>query len=289
MHSRRVALTLLGSTATAALSGCLTGNGGGDDDAITPVTERAVGDTGSIPQYQVNAGNAGRLDDPVPSSPSVAWRRTPAHRDGSQPVVDGTDVYLAFDGTPVNLALDNGAVAWTADVGHASESAPAVHGGVVYATVWNGGESVPRGLAAVDPADGTVRWRALTDNDIGAAPTPTDDAIFVGGGYENGEIAAVENGGTVRLRRDLGEYAATPAVVDDLNVVVYTTGEAGSAVALAADTGETVWERSLDDRAVAAPTVADETVLVADESGSVRALDAPTGEIRWQTAVDGRV
>jgi outer membrane protein assembly factor BamB len=65
------------------------------------------------------------------------------------------------------------------------------------------------------------------------------------------------------------EHAATPAVVNDLDVVVHTTGEAGSTVVLNADTGE--------------------TVLVTDGSRSVRALDAPTGEVRWQTAVDGRV
>ena len=155
---------------------------GGDDDATAPVTERAVGDAGSISQYQVDAGSGGRLDTSVPSSPSVAWRRTPAHRDGSQPVVDGTDVYLAFDGTPVNLALGDVEVARTANIGHASKSAPAVHGGVVYVTVWNGGESVPRGLAAVDPTDGTVRWRVLTDNDIGAAPTPADDVYALNDG-----------------------------------------------------------------------------------------------------------
>jgi outer membrane protein assembly factor BamB len=287
MASRRAALTLLGSTAITALSGCLTGVGSGNDDATTPVTERTVDGTGSITGYHVDAGNTGRLDDPAPSSPSVAWRRTPARYDGSQPVVDGTDVYVAFDGTLVKVALDDGEAAWTADVGHASESEPAVHGGVVYATVWNGGESTPRGLAAVDATDGSVRWRALPGNDIGAAPTATDDAVFVGGGHENGEVAAVDADGSVRWRRDLGEYAAAPAVAGD--VVVYATGEAGSVVTLDAATGETVWERSLDDRAVAAPTVAGGTVLIADESGSVRALDAATGERRWRTVVEGHV
>ncbi|WP_435067737.1 PQQ-binding-like beta-propeller repeat protein [Haloplanus sp. C73] len=287
MVSRRRALALLGSALATSLTGCLFGRSGSDETEPTTVSNRSVDVTGSIPQYQADAENAGRLDETAPSDPSVAWRRTPALYDGSQPVVDGTDVYVAFDGTLVSVALDDGETAWTADVGHASESAPAVHDDVVYATVWNGGDAVPRGLAAVDAADGSVRWRALTDNAVGAAPIPTDDAVFVGGGHENGEVAAVEHDGTVRWRQDLGEYAAAPAVADDL--VLYATGEAESVVALDTATGESVWEQSLDDRTVAAPTVAGDAVLVADASGRVRALDAATGERRWESAVDGRV
>ncbi|GAB3321308.1 Pyrrolo-quinoline quinone [Haloplanus rallus] len=285
MPARRAALALLGGTLAAALSGCLGDDT--DDPEPTTVTNRPVDAAGSVPQYQVDAGNGGRLDGPTPSSPTVAWRRTPARYDASQPVVDGDAVYVGFDGDLVKLAADTGDVAWTVDAGHASDATPAVHGDVVYTTVWNGGESVPRGLVAVDAADGTVRWRALTDNDVNASPTPTDDAVFVGGGYENGEVAAVEHDGTVRWRRDLGAYAAAPATVGDR--VVYATGESASAVALDADTGETVWDRSLDGRAVAAPTVVGDAVLVADESGRVRALDAATGDRRWRTAVDDRV
>jgi outer membrane protein assembly factor BamB len=123
----------------------------------------------------------------------------------------------------VKLALSDGAEAWTVDAGHASRSTPAVHDGVVYATVRNGGESVPRGLVAVDATDGAEHWRALTDNDVNTSPTPTDDAVFVGSGFENREVAAVEHDGTVRWRRDLGEYAASPAVVGGR--AVYATGE----------------------------------------------------------------
>jgi len=286
MVTRRSALALLGSTLPTTLTGCLFG-GSGDAGPPTTVTNRPVDAAGSVPQYQVDAENAGSLSSPAPSDPTVAWRRTPNRYDAAQPVVDGDDAYVAFDGDLVKLGLADGEAAWTVDAGHASHSAPAVHDGVVYATVWNGGESVPRGLVAVDAADGAVRWRALTDNDVNASPTPTDDAVFVGGGFENDEVAAVETDGTVRWRRDLGEYAAAPAVDDDR--VVYATGESASVVALDAETGETVWELSVDGRTVVAPTVAGESVVVADETGTVRALDAESGEEEWQTAVDDRV
>jgi outer membrane protein assembly factor BamB len=285
MVSRRHALTLLGSTATVGLSGCLFGTG----DAGPPptVSNRRVETTGSIPQYQVAADNAGALPGAAPTDPSVAWRRTPNRYDAAQPVVDGDAVYVAFDGDLVKLALGDGDEAWTVDAGHASQSAPAVHDGVVYLTVWNGGESVPRGLVAVDAADGDERWRALTDNDINTAPTPTDDAVFVGGGFENPEVAAVEHDGTVRWRHDLGEYAAAPAVVDDR--VVYATGESASVVALDAETGDRVWTRPVDGRTTAAPTAVDESVVVADETGTVRRLDATSGEEQWHATVDGRI
>ncbi|WP_248895214.1 PQQ-binding-like beta-propeller repeat protein [Haloplanus halobius] len=288
MVSRRRALVLLGSALPAALTGCLFGGSGSDtSDSPPTVSNRPVDATGSIPQYQVDAANAGRLAGSAPSDPSVAWRRTPARYDAAQPVIDDGTAYVAFDGDLVNLALADGDTRWTVDAGHASESAPAVHDGVVYATVWNGGDSVPRGLIAVDADTGDVRWRALTDNDVNAAPTPTDDAVFVGGGYENEEVAAVNHDGTVRWRRTLGEYAAAPAVADGR--AIYATGESASVVACDTDTGETVWERSVDDRTLAAPTVVEDRVIVADATGTVRALDPATGDVQWDATVDGRV
>ncbi|AXG05155.1 Pyrrolo-quinoline quinone [Haloplanus rubicundus] len=288
MGSRRHALALLGSTATVGLSGCLFGGFGAGESGPPPtVSNRRVETAGSVPQYQVDADNAGVLPGAAPTDPSIAWRRTPNRYDAAQPVVDGDAIYVAFDGALVSLAIGDGDESWTVDAGHASAAAPAVHDGTVYLTVWNGGESVPRGLVAVDAADGTERWRALTDNDVNASPTPTDDAVFVGGGFENSAVAAVEHDGTVRWRRDLGVYAAAPAVVDAL--AVYATGESGSVVALDTETGETVWERSVDGRTTAAPAVVGESVVVADETGTVRRLDATTGEEKWHATVDGRV
>jgi outer membrane protein assembly factor BamB len=289
MVSRRCALALLGSASTVGLSGCLFGGIGTDDSSTaTPIAARTVDATGSIPQYQVDADNAGTLPGPTPSAPSVAWRRTPSQYDAAQPVVDEDAVYVAFDGTLVKLALGDGDTAWTLDAGHASDATPAVHGDTVYVTVWNGGESVPRGLVAVDAEEGTVRWRALTDTDINTSPTPTDDAIFVGGGFENREVAAVEHDGTVRWRRALGEYATTPAVADGR--AVYATGESASVVALETETGERVWEQSVDGRATAAPTVdGGGSVVVADETGTVRRLDAASGKEQWHATVDAGV
>jgi outer membrane protein assembly factor BamB len=284
MVSRRHALALLGSAAT---SGCLFGGFGADaSPTATPIAARTVDATGSIPQYQVDAENAGALPSPAPADPTVAWRRTPNRYDAAQPVVDGGAVYVAFDGTLVKLTLADGDTAWTVDAGHASESTPAVHDDTVYLTVWNGGESVPRGLIAVDADEGTVRWRALTENDINTSPTPTEDAVFLGGGFENHDVAAVEHDGTVRWRRDLGEYAAAPAVVDGR--AVYATGESASVVALDTETGETAWEQSVDGRATAAPTVAGggESIVTADETGTVRRLDAASGEEEWHATVD---
>ncbi|MFC7172582.1 PQQ-binding-like beta-propeller repeat protein [Haloplanus litoreus] len=285
MVTRRHTLALLGSTATVGLAGCL--GGSSDPDPPATVTERPVDVSGSIPQYQVGAGNAGTLPDSAPSAPTVAWRRTPNRYDAAQPTVDGDAIYVAFDGDLVKLAIDDGDEVWTVDAGHAADATPALHDDTVYATVWNGGESVPRGLVAVDAGDGSERWRALTENDVNASPTPTGDAVFVGGGFENGEVAAVEHDGTVRWRRDLGEYSAAPAVVGDR--VVYATGEAASVVALDAVTGDRLWERSVDGRAVAAPTVAGDAVVVADERGGIRSLGVDTGDVRWNASVVGAV
>lgn len=285
MVSRRHALGLIGTATAVVGSGCLFGSSTSEEQP-TPVSNRTVDVRGSILQYQHDSENSGTLAETVPSAPTVAWRRTPNRYNAAQPVVDGERGYVTFDGNVVAFSLVDGEPEWIVDAGHASRAAPAVHDDVVYQTVWNGGDGVPRGVVAIN-ADGSERWRALTNNDITTAPTPTDDAIFVGGGYETTEVAAVDHDGSVRWRHDLGEYATAPAVADDR--VVYASGEAASVVALDTATGDRQWEQSVDGPASAAPTVAGESVIVGDEAGTVRALSIDTGEEQWRVTVGRRI
>ncbi|QLG63713.1 outer membrane protein assembly factor BamB family protein [Halorarum salinum] len=291
MVSRRRYLRTLGSAAAlptaAAASGCV-GFGASPTPTGTPVENRPADGRSTVGQFQADARNGGAVD---PSGPTADvepyWRRTPAKYDAGQPVVTGDAVFVLFAGTLVSLDREDGDPNWRTRVGHDGESTPAVHDGTVYATVWNGGEGVDRGLAAVDADSGEVLWRAATELDVTSSPTVTDGGVFLGGGYENETVVAVDHDGAERWRADLGEYASTPAVRD--GTVHAAGGETNALVAYDAETGEERRRTDLDGRATAAPTVAGSDVLVGDESGTLSAFDAASGEPSWTTDAGGPV
>lgn len=280
---RRTYLGAAGTGVLAAVAGCTGGRFGLRDTeaTATPVTDRTVPGGGDVAQFQADAANTGvHADDGPTGEVTTYWRRTPGRYDNSQPAVVGAAVYVFFGGSLVALERGSGEPRWTAEVGHDSGTAPAVHDGTVYATVWNGGPDVDRGLAAVDAASGEVRWRGVTDLDLTTAPTVTGDGVFAGGGYRTLTVSAFDHDGTERWRRELGEYASTPAVDD--GTVYYGAGEV---VALDAATGDVRWRHSTDGGTTVPPTVAGGVLFVGSEDGTLYALDAGDGSERWTVDV----
>lgn len=121
-------------------------------------------------------------------------------------------MYITFAGTLFRLDRTTGESRWSTDIGHDSASTPAIYEDTVYVTVWNGGQDVERGVAAVDAKPGDVRWRGMTDAEVTTSPAVTEDGVFVGGGYETPTVAGFDHDGTERWRHTPGEYASTPAV-----------------------------------------------------------------------------
>lgn len=286
---RRSYLATAATGVLPALSGCIFGGlgVGGPEATSTPVTNGTAPVDGDVPQYQADAANTGVHADARPADEvTTYWRRTPSKYDNSQPVVVDDAVYVSFGGQLVALARETGEPRWTADVGHDGGGAPAVHDGTVYAPAWNGGPGVDRGVTAVAAASGEVLWRGATDLDVGTAPTVTAGGVFVGGGYENRIVTAFDHDGTERWRRELREYASTPAVAD--GTVYYGVG--GSAVVgLDAATGDQRWRRSTDGQMTAPPTVSRDTLLVGSRQGTLYALDVGDGAERWTVDAGGTI
>lgn len=282
--NRRSFLGALGSGGLAGVAGCLGTFGfGASESTPTPITNReATGDSnsGTIPQFQGGPAHTGHLDTTAPTDAvSTYWRRTPAQYDHSQPTVVGDRIFVSFAGTLVCLGREEGETRWTADVGHDGASTTAVFDGTAYVTVWNGGQSVDRGLVAVDTEGGAVQWRGLTDEDITTSPAVTAEGVFVGGGYETPTVAAFDHDGTERWRHDLAEYASTPAVA---NGVVYYGGGDARVVAYDAVSGERRWQAETDGETTATPTVTDDgLVVVGTRAGTLYALDAQDGTTAW--------
>jgi outer membrane protein assembly factor BamB len=291
--NRRSVLGALASGTLTGVVGCLGDVGFGAAESTptpTPVVNREVppGDGGeTIPQFQGSPEHTGRVDTTGPTeSVTTFWRRTPYRYDHSQPVVVDERVYVSFAGNLIRLDRTTGERRWLTDVGHDGASTPAVYDGTAYVTVWNGGEDVDRGLAALDAESGAIEWRGLTDADVTTSPAVTGDGVFVGGGYETTTVAAFAHDGTERWRHDLGEYASTPAVTD--STVVYGAGTA-RVVAFDAVSGERQWQFDTDGDVRAAPTVADGRVVVGTRAGALHALAVEDGSEEWTVELPGPV
>ncbi|WP_200530679.1 PQQ-binding-like beta-propeller repeat protein [Halorubrum sp. LN27] len=242
---------------------------------------------GSRSQFQWGPTHVARRDEAGPTDDvEVFWRQTGVWGEHSQPVVSGDQAYVSFDGTLLRLDLATGEVEWSTDLGHAASSSPAVRDGTAYLTVWNGMPGVDRGLAAVDIESGEVAWRRLTDADVTTSPVATDDGVFVGGGPDNGTVAAFDHDGTERWRHELADYASTPAIAD--GTVVYGAGDP-RVVAYDAASGEELWARRVVGDATAPPTVADGRVLIGTRAGKLWALDIEDGAVDWTADLPGPV
>jgi outer membrane protein assembly factor BamB len=214
------------------------------------------------------------------------WRRTPYRYEHSQPVVVDDSVYISFEGRLVRLALSRGEEQWQTDVGHAGASTPAVYNGTAYVTVWNGGEDVLRGLAAVDTTSGDIKWRGQIQADITTSPAATADGVFVGGGFETATVAAYDHDGTERWQHELSTYASTPAVAE--GIAVYGSGT-DSIVAYDADTGDQLWTVDTDGETTAAPTISDGRVYVGTRKHTLYAVDLMDGTEQWTVDLPGEV
>ena len=168
-----------------------------------------------------------------------------------------TDIPTTWDG-------DTGeGVLWKTAVPLPGNSSPIVWGNRVFLT---GANEERREVCCFDTDSGKLLWQSevpgtpeSTDEppEVGestgfASPTPTTDGRRVYAMFANGDIAAVDFDGNVRWSRSLGVpkniygHAASLAMYQDLVIVQFDQGERNDELskllALAAETGETVWE-----------------------------------------------
>jgi outer membrane protein assembly factor BamB len=105
-------------------------------------------------------------------------------------------------------------------------------------------------VVALDPTDGTERWRYVTD--------PADGS----------------------------NYVPTAATVAD--GVVHVAEYSGLVAALDAATGEELWSARVGTRNAGGPAVLDDRVVYTSDRGTVRAFEAVDGTERWRQRVPGR-
>ncbi len=210
------------------------------------------------------AGCASLTGDRPAVTPDGAWRQ--ASRDS---------LNTAFVGR--ELEPPDRAAAWETPLSGAWVKTPPLlgHGRVVVGTV-------DGSVLALDAASGERSWRAETAG-VQRAPALLADAVVVPG--DDGRLRAFDaRGGSERWSVRLADSPVNAVTVAGERAYASTTDGAVHAV----EDGRVAWQRSVVDRTIGKPAVADGTLLVTAErsgdggAGRVVALDAATGELAWE-------
>lgn len=213
----------------------------------------------------------------------------------SGPTVIEERVIVGTDGGRVlAYKASNGAPLWKTGVTGSVLAAPQGNRGVIFVHALDGS------VAAINAEDGHQLWHysvhlpSLTLR-RGSSPALVDNHVVVG--FANGRILALHRmDGQPDWDREVAiskgrsdtqrmvDVSADPVVKDN---VIYTVSYQGRVMALAADSGDPIWERDMSSYAGLA--VAPHAVYVADASGVLWALDRKSGHVLWkQTSLTGR-
>lgn len=241
--------------------------------------------TGDWNGFAGDSGNTGYAARPIPDGDlAVRWRTDLDLPDtdagglsASAPTV-GAELVLVADERRVHAySLRAGDHRWTTDeispttddsiYEHwANTTAPAVGpGGTVFV-------GTADGLVAVDGADGSVRWRIDSIEEV-ATPSVADGTVVAIG---RDELLVVDVDGEVRWRRSVrrGGGPTSPAIGERRVVSPTDSG----IVAVELDTGDRGWERELS---VETPVVVEDSVCFVGNYDGLHAFDLTAGDRLW--------
>ncbi|WP_135806680.1 outer membrane protein assembly factor BamB family protein [Halorussus marinus] len=329
--SRRELLASAATAGAAATAGCTGSDGVPDDqrwpqfgfdatnaaanpDAVGPSEEPTVAWVHAAGSYYRNSTQplvgdavyANAWFDGVfglaPADGAVRWHDAGDYAQLTPALADGTLAVPHRDGLR-GVAADGGLRAFGRAVGFGRwrtdltnpESSPSVADEAFVLCVGTAGHGPDGGrVAAVERADGSVRWEYSVETSVWGAPALADGVAYAAARDDDeadpdtrGTVHAIDlaDGAAVWSKR-LGESprfnpVGAPVVGDGL---VYVPTGTGPLVALDADTGDEAWRLAPPDGVQASPALADGVLYVAGLDGTLRAVDAATGDPEWTGA-----
>jgi len=266
--TRRRLLTCIAAGGAASLAGCAA-----RDADPAPGTD----DSTDWPYPAFDPGASAYAPDAAAPRDGVTERwAVDTPRPTDRPVVAAGRVFLPGADALHALDLDTGESVWTAGSGDRPwANAPAVVDGTVYATFRD-----PPGVLALDPEDGTERWRADL-GPVSAPPVVSDEGRCYVGTRDGRLVALDTETGEMTWSYDLfGEVVAL--TFRQPTLVVGTA--AGEVYALYDSDGpRELWRRKVGGKVVALARVDGGDVLVSAFGGKLRRLadGAHTGSDRW--------
>ncbi|UWR21332.1 PQQ-like beta-propeller repeat protein [Sulfitobacter sp. S190] len=242
------------------------------------------------------------------ATPQLVWSANIGQGDSrkqritADPVVSDGRVFTLDAEALLTATSTSGATLWSTDLrpardkeGEATGGGVVVADGTVYASLGYGV------LAAVDAANGVVRWTQQLDATASGAPTVAGDLVYVTSGDDTG-WAVNRSDGRVRWQINASDDASNvlgapaPAISGDLAVFAFGSGEVQGVFRQG---GLNRWDASVlgkrPGRALSsisdvtsAPVISGDTVYVGNQSGRIVALGLASGARRW-TAREGAV
>jgi outer membrane protein assembly factor BamB len=221
-------------------------------------------------------------------SGKVLWRNNSKGRWSGGPGTDGKRVVVgSVDGVVLALDGSDGELLWRAEVSSEVLAAPAVVDDAVVVKTIDGR------VRALNASDGSVRWEVARDMPLltlrgSAAPLVADGYVYVAS--ENGKLSAyaLADGNplweqTVSVSSGRNELARV-SDIDGLLAFdrgdLFLAGYNGQTVAVASNTGNTLW--TFNAPSVSGVALAARALIVSDAESEVVALDRRSGAELWR-------
>lgn len=195
------------------------------------------------------------------------------------PVIDGTIAYVAGDVRVEARDIETGDRLWETDPDDAVSISSVLTCGTLYVCTIN--ETL-----ALDPADGTILWRADTGAHSGPSVSPAamDDTLFVVGW----NVTALDADSGEKRWTVNPDHAVHGVAVADR---VYVGGGSNDGGGVSAFTryGDEWWRTTEPGQIYTAPAVADDIVFAVSNKGTLSALNASDGSLEWQADVESGI
>ncbi|WP_459194418.1 outer membrane protein assembly factor BamB family protein [Halosimplex sp. J119] len=315
--TRRSVLKWTGGTVACGLA---------SGSAVGGETEKTQS-TGRWGAFQYDTGNTGYAPGVEPPADAVAskWEFESGGIPVASPaVVDGTAYVPTEDGTLHAVALDSGEREWAFETTHDTATAPVVVGETVYvgmdATVYalaasdgtqqwseafsnqsvSGLDAVADGPVAVQtgeavrafaPDTGEERWRFEQDTFSQGSPLVTADGVYV---VTDRLFALTPEGDQRWESAPIARDAFSPPSPASADGTVYAGGDGGTVFAFSSQSGDRLWEQSVESAPWEPPRLAADADGVyaaglppAVGRGTVTALAPVDGSQRWTIETAG--
>jgi eukaryotic-like serine/threonine-protein kinase len=197
------------------------------------------------------------------------------------PAVTNGLVYINSGQGLEALDAKSGAVRWSTTI--PADSPAAVTNGVVYV----GGLSGEAYVYAVDASTGSLLWQSTSYTVYGLpVPAVANGVVYFstcsvcdGDGNVNALNATT---GAVLWAQELSYFEDSPAIAAGIVYVAPENWGSPYLFALYAETGNTLWEHTMNAFAASSPVIANGVVYVGSEDFNIYALSARTGAPLWQ-------
>lgn len=231
------------------------------------------------PQFQRDAANTGAWHTAGPGTGRVLWSTNLAGGVYATPVPADGHVFVGTNaGKLVALDPATGKVVWQRNLADRMSASPVVVNGTLY--VGAGPE-----LLAMDPTNGTVRWRYTFPGDVFFSAAVAQG--LVAASEENGALAVLHAAdGSVAWNRSLGTAIATPARIH--GGLLFVGVADGTLRAYDLGNGTLAWSYAAGSSVFSAPAFANGTAYAGAVDGWAYAVNLTNGAARWNGHIDPR-